>query len=192
MTGLLRFGHNFANARPNKFKAHFVLGENLKCTLGLDRCPIIGGASSVASVFSNLASLEQEVIVAGALDCKCRLLFWNILATGSSDRVHLRTGDAFYGAVKTHACAIFLIHNHPSGSLVPSTADIDLTRHVAEAGLMFGYPLLDHVIISSKGHVSLMSPEILKERTHLADLTPAYAHQASEPALNVNWTFTCP
>jgi DNA repair protein RadC len=48
-----------------------------------------------------------------------------------------------------------LIHNHPSGDPSPSRADIDLTRAVVEAGKKMGIAVHDHIIVGTKGFVSL-------------------------------------
>ena len=42
----------------------------------------------------------------------------------------------FAAAIKANACGIILAHNHPSGNLQPSKADIDLTRKVKEGGFL--------------------------------------------------------
>jgi DNA repair protein RadC len=50
-------------------------------------------------------------------------------------------------ALKGHAAGIILGHNHPSGNLKPSTADITLTRRAAEVGKLLDLPVLDHLIM---------------------------------------------
>lgn len=50
--------------------------------------------------------------------------------------------------------AIILIHNHPSGQLKPSDADINLTRKISEFGKMIDLPILDHLIITDKSYYS--------------------------------------
>jgi len=47
-----------------------------------------------------------------------------------------------------------VLHNHPSGSLQPSQADIDLTRRIKKAGELLDLPLLDHLIVSERGYYS--------------------------------------
>lgn len=60
----------------------------------------------------------------------------------------------FSAALKAHATGIILAHNHPSGNLQPSQADINLTRKCKQAGELLEIKLLDHVIISTEGHYS--------------------------------------
>src|ERR1035437_3735186 len=60
----------------------------------------------------------------------------------------------FQGALKSNAQAIIMCHNHPSGNLKPSDADIQLTKKVRDAGLMMEIPVLDHVILTYEGYFS--------------------------------------
>jgi len=48
-----------------------------------------------------------------------------------------------------------VVHNHPSGTLTPSSADIQVTQNLKEIGDLMGIPLLDHLIVSASGYISL-------------------------------------
>jgi DNA repair protein RadC len=54
------------------------------------------------------------------------------------------------------ASACILCHNHPSGTLRPSEADIRLTKNLSRFGEMIELKVLDHVIITDRGHYSLL------------------------------------
>jgi DNA repair protein RadC len=54
-------------------------------------------------------------------------------------------------ALKSMACGIFLCHNHPSGNLLPSTADVEITKKIKEACKLMDISLIDHLIISPEG-----------------------------------------
>lgn len=60
----------------------------------------------------------------------------------------------FAAAIKAMATGLILSHNHPSGNLQPSQADIDLTRKIKEAGRLLEIQLLDHIILTSEGYYS--------------------------------------
>jgi len=64
-------------------------------------------------------------------------------------------------AIEHLASAIILCHNHPSGNLFPSEADIKLTKQMVESGNMLGIPVLDHLIISDKGFYSFTDEGII-------------------------------
>ncbi len=57
-------------------------------------------------------------------------------------------------AMDAKAAAFIAIHNHPSGNLQPSQADMDLTRRLKQSGEILDLPLLDHLIISERGYFS--------------------------------------
>ncbi len=148
------------------------LSQDLKVSLGVEQCPVVRTAADVADVFSDIATFDREVLIAGAIDTQLRLVCWNLLAVGRSDLLVMRIGDAFAGAIRSAASGIFLVHNHPSGSLEASDEDLRLTREVAEAGLLLGYNLVDHVIISRLGHRSLLDRSFLRahaKRLHITN-----------------------
>src|SRR5690606_1039682 len=60
----------------------------------------------------------------------------------------------FVSAIKSNASAIILAHNHPSGNLQPSTADISLTKKIMEGGKLLDVPVIDHIIVTGHGYYS--------------------------------------
>ena len=60
----------------------------------------------------------------------------------------------FKHALDQLASAIILAHNHPSGNLQPSQADIQLTKKLVEAGKWLDLPVLDHLILSDHAYYS--------------------------------------
>ncbi len=57
-------------------------------------------------------------------------------------------------ALLKESSALILAHNHPSGNLRPSQADLNLTKKLKEFGEMVGFQVLDHLIISDNGYLS--------------------------------------
>ncbi|WP_224995101.1 RadC family protein [Cesiribacter sp. SM1] len=64
-------------------------------------------------------------------------------------------------ALKAAASSLILVHNHPSGNLKPSEADIRLTRKIKEAGKLLDLPVLDHLIITAEGYYSFADEGLL-------------------------------
>ena len=60
----------------------------------------------------------------------------------------------FQRALENQACAIILCHNHPSGSLFPSQADLNLTKKLVKAGEVLDIMVLDHIIVAGSGYFS--------------------------------------
>jgi DNA repair protein RadC len=64
-------------------------------------------------------------------------------------------------ALKCLACAIIIAHNHPSGEIKPSQADVELTRRLKESGKLMDVSLLDHLVITSERYFSFADEGLL-------------------------------
>ena len=67
----------------------------------------------------------------------------------------------FKMAIEAKAVGIIAVHNHPSGSLQPSQADIELTKRLRDAGKLLDIKLLDHLIVSERGYYSFADEDML-------------------------------
>jgi len=64
-------------------------------------------------------------------------------------------------ALLCNATAMIVAHNHPSGNLKPSSADIQMTSQIKEAGKVLNISLLDHVILTSDSYFSFVDEEVI-------------------------------
>ncbi|MEC4049709.1 DNA repair protein RadC [Flavobacterium sp. SUN046] len=64
-------------------------------------------------------------------------------------------------AIEQNATGIILVHNHPSGMLKASDADIQMTKKMKQAGETLEIKVLDHLIISEMGYISFIDEGIL-------------------------------
>ncbi len=76
-----------------------------------------------------------------------RVLGWLPVATGGISAVSIDQRLMFAAALRGAATGIILAHNHPSGNLTPSTADLVFTREIRLSGEILKIELLDHLII---------------------------------------------
>ncbi|MBX2914772.1 MAG: JAB domain-containing protein [Cyclobacteriaceae bacterium] len=67
----------------------------------------------------------------------------------------------FVAALKAGATSLILSHNHPSGNLTPSHADIELTKKIKEGGRLLEIQVLDHIIITSESYYSFADEGLL-------------------------------
>jgi len=67
----------------------------------------------------------------------------------------------FSAALLAHATRIILAHNHPSGSLKPSQADLRITQRLKDAGALLDIQVLEHLILSSEGYYSFADEGLL-------------------------------
>jgi len=64
-------------------------------------------------------------------------------------------------ALELSSTAIILVHNHPSGDPTPSSADIAMTREIAEIAKPLGIELHDHIIVGRDGHASFRGLKLI-------------------------------
>ena len=67
----------------------------------------------------------------------------------------------FNKALEALASSVILVHNHPSGNLKPSKADVELTRKIQDGGKFLEIPVLDHVIFTDNGYFSFADEGLL-------------------------------
>ena len=76
------------------------------------------------------------------------------IGAGHVGAVAVDIRSIFKIAIDHNASAFIAVHNHPSGSLKPSDADVNLTKRMKECGKIMGITLLDHLIVSERGYYS--------------------------------------
>lgn len=104
---------------------------------------------------------RQEVLKTVILNKSNNIISIITNAIGSTDNINIGVKEILSEPIKQMANSIVLVHNHPSGNLNPSKADINFTNRVNECSKMFDIVLLDHLIISNEGYVSLKEMQII-------------------------------
>ena len=108
-------------------------------------------AARTAAIFrASLPKVQKEErVFVLPLDGSGRMLTKPILVSvGHEDGMaQIDIGAVFREALKAGAEEIVVAHNHPSGNLAPSKADLDATAKLREAGDLLNVPLLDHIIL---------------------------------------------
>ena len=108
-----------------------------------------------ASVFASIMG-EEAVEVFGilCLTTKHRLIAYHQISRGGINRTVVSPREVFQVALLSHAAAVVVGHNHPSGDPMPSPDDIALTRTLTQAGEIIGIDVLDHVIVADGRYYS--------------------------------------
>jgi DNA repair protein RadC len=109
--------------------------------------------------FQHLEFIEEFKIA--LLNQANRVLGIYPLSKGGLTSTITDTRLIFAAALKSGATGIVLAHNHPSGQLKPSEADLLHTRTIQSAGLLFDIKVLDHLIITSEGYFSFSDNELI-------------------------------
>lgn len=128
-----------------------VLSEELR------QLPVLHN-SQMASDYLRLKIGHEriEVSVALFLDSDNQLIACEELSRGTLAENTTYPREVARLALQHHAAAVIFAHNHPSGSLKPSQADLDFTQRLQVALALLDIALLDHVIVSANGTISFV------------------------------------
>lgn len=109
----------------------------------------------VLPVLQTIRDADQEHFVSITLNGAGEIIASRVITIGLLNHTLVHPREVFRPAIKDNAASIIIAHNHPSGSLEPSSQDIAITKQLKDAGSIIGISVLDHIIVTKKGHVSM-------------------------------------
>jgi len=104
---------------------------------------------------------QQEYFLTITLDGANHIIQTRIISIGTLNRSLVHPREVFADAISDRAASIIIAHNHPSGLLEASQEDIHVTKRLQESAKLLGIELLDHLIISKNGYLSMRDLELL-------------------------------
>lgn len=127
-----------------------------------DEKPSIHTPSDVARLLMNeMRYYRKEVFKVLLLDTKNRLIKIETISSGILDASLVHPREVFHSAILEMASSILLVHNHPSGNVIPSSQDIEITKTMMHAGEIMGISVVDHIIIGDGKFISLKEKKII-------------------------------
>jgi DNA repair protein RadC len=124
--------------------------------------PVLGSWQALLDYLAiDMGSLTVERVRVLYLDSRNRLVRDHLVGDGTIDEAAIHPREVIRRGLDLGACALILVHNHPSGNPEPSRADIQITHRIAEAGRLLGITVHDHVIVGREGHVSLKAKGLI-------------------------------
>lgn len=102
------------------------------------------------------ADRKQEHFLCASINGANEILNIRVVSIGLIDRTPVHPREVFADALADRASAVIVAHNHPSGPLTPSSADIEATKQIKQAGQIVGIELLDHIIFNRQGYYSFL------------------------------------
>ncbi|TBR20927.1 DNA repair protein RadC [bacterium] len=109
----------------------------------------------------DIARHRKEHFVALYLDACHRPLYRETVSVGTLTASLVHPREVFAPALERPAAALIVAHNHPSGDPTPSREDRETTRRLCEAGRILGLPVLDHLVVASRGFFSFRERGLL-------------------------------
>lgn len=125
----------------------------LELTKRLNReSPEILSDKDIYNLCSDITNSQREHLLAFYLNTQNQLIERQIISIGTLNASLIHPREVYEPALRLHAASVIIVHNHPSGSLIPSESDIEITDIIRQSGEIIGIPLHYHLIISIKGH----------------------------------------
>lgn len=109
--------------------------------------PMNGPAAAVKVMADTFRDYDREVVAVVNLRADMRPININIASIGALDQSIAHPREILKSTILSNAAAIILVHNHPSGRLVPSVEDIGLTDRMNKICDLIGVKLVDHIIV---------------------------------------------
>lgn len=110
---------------------------------------------------SEMALLDVEEFRVIFLNVKWQVVGEEIMQRGTINQVAIHPREVVKMAMEKKASAVILVHNHPSGDVKPSRADIDMTKQIKIALESISITLVDHIIIGKNNYNSLKSLQVI-------------------------------
>ncbi len=117
--------------------------------------PVINSAKDAVIQLQEIRNAKKEHFVVLYLNARNQLVYKETISIGTLNASLVHPREVFKPAIEHLAVSIILAHNHPSGELSPSEADIMLTGRLADAGSLLGIEVADHIVVTGSGFVSI-------------------------------------
>jgi len=149
----------------NSFGIHLIkaVADRYLETRMTNRDVVKDPESLLAFLNQTIGYKNREHFLGIFLDAKNRVMASEVLFTGSLAASAVYPREVIARALAHHAAAVIFAHNHPSGDIQPSKADVRITRTLNFALKFAGINVHDHIITGSDGYYSFAAHGLMGE-----------------------------
>jgi len=149
------------NSKAAKLAACIELGKRIS-SFSESEEPAINTPNDVFRILGpEMRYLKQEVFKVILLNTKNKLISIKTISTGLIDVSLVHSREVFHHAILEMASSILLVHNHPSGSPIPSAQDLEITKTLIKSGEIIGIDIIDHIIIAGDKYLSMKEKKLI-------------------------------
>ena len=123
--------------------------------------PVVDSPQDVVDQLTEFRNKKKEYFVALYLNARNQIIQKEIIAIGILNASMVHPREVFEPAIRLHASAIIVAHNHPSGDPKPSVPDIKITKQLKDSANILAIDFVDHIVLSKSGFVSMKSMGLL-------------------------------
>jgi len=148
----LKTVHGIGSAKACEILSCFELGRRM---LKGKKTSILLSPKDVWERMEDIRGSKKEHFIVFYLDSRNQEIHKEIVSVGTLNESLVHPREVFESAIKNNAASIIIAHNHPSGDLEPSQADIEITKKLIHAGKILDIKIVDHIIVTLNGYNSL-------------------------------------
>jgi DNA repair protein RadC len=149
--------HGLGIAKASQIIASIELSK--RYLIRSNKC--ITSAQDVYDELKAFATKQQEHFLSITLDGASHIINVRTAFIGTLNQSLVHPREVFADAIADRAAGIIIAHNHPSGTLSASRADMQITDRLKEVSKLVGIELLDHVILAKEGYYSFSDEGLL-------------------------------
>ena len=153
--------HGIGHARAVRIKAVLEFARRAQVANLRRDVKILTSQDAFNILVSNLGDIPHEEFWIVFLNRRSKLIDKSRVSQGGLASTVADPRIIYAQALNAKASSIIVAHNHPSGNLNPSQADIDITKKISEAGKLLDIQLVDHLIISGNNYCSFADSGLL-------------------------------
>lgn len=153
--------NGIGEAKAISIIAALELGRRRKDSTTKEKTTIKSSKDAYLEIEGILSDLAHEEFWVIYLNRKNEVIKKENISKGGITGTIADSKIIFKHAIELLASGIILCHNHPSGSVNPSQADISLTKKMKEIGDLIDSPVLDHIIVGEKNYFSFADNSLI-------------------------------
>ncbi len=119
-------------------------------------------AEDVLPLLTDITSKQQEYFVCISLNGANEVIEKRVVTIGLLNHSQVHPREVFADVIADRAASVIFAHNHPSGELQPSEADLKIHEQLIQAAKILGIRVLDQVIVTRKGYCSFQEMGLIE------------------------------
>ena len=149
------------NAKALEILACFELCKRIMMPNTKERVSFTHPKHIVNWLNTKIGYSEQEHFMVLFLNNRKEMITYKDMYIGLSNTCNISVKEVYTNALRCNASYIIIVHNHPSGYVVPSKDDIEVTNNFVDVGKMCGISCIDHIIVGHNHYFSFREKQMI-------------------------------
>ena len=153
--------NGIGEAKAVTIAAALELGRRRRFSEALEKPSIKNSQVAYECFYAHLSDLNHEQFWIMLLNNANKVIRLEKIGVGGMTGTTADPKKIFKSALENNAASVMLCHNHPSGNVIPSNADKQITNNLVKAGQFLEIKILDHIIIGNDNYFSFADEGLL-------------------------------